>query len=144
MTETANWLRQSMGADFALQEAVNQFNEANEKQPHKGLLVYSVRAPAEADFILSHDGQLIWVEAADQVRYERALKFMRDGEAPISFDEFMRQENLQWQPQPNVSPEAQMNVQYVKSKSTTTVENNGDDLEKFKDGAQRALENLLK
>lgn len=144
MTETSNWLRQTKGADFALQEAVEQFNRASKTHLYSGLLVYSIRAPAEADFIINHNGQLIWVEATDQVRYKRALKFMRDGEAPIAFNEFMRQENLQWQPQPNVPAEAQMNVAYVKSQSTIVIENNSNKIEMLKEQVEKALSGLLK
>lgn len=143
MTETSNWLRQTKGADFALQEAIDQYNEANKLKEYEGLLVYSVRAPAEVDFILEHGGELIWVETTEQVRHRRAMKHRREGEAKVSLEEFKRQENLQWRPQPSIPAKAQMNVQYVKSKSTIVLENNGDGIQKFKNHAQKALANLL-
>lgn len=142
MTETSNWLRQTKGADFALAEAIEQFKSASHKGSYKGLLVYSVRAPAEADFILDHGGDLIWVDTDDQVRYRRAMESRRQGEAEISFDEFKHQEDLQWQPQPGIPPQAQMNVRYVKSKATKLLENNGSDLETFQEAAKKVLESL--
>jgi dephospho-CoA kinase len=139
MTETANDLRQKQGADFALKQAVEEFENAGGETKYKGLLVFSVRAPAEADYITQHGGQLIWLSADDQVRYQRAMKFRRAGEAEISFDEFQRQENLQWRPQPGIPAAAQMNAEYVKSKSTLSLDNSDNDVEKFKQTAQKAL-----
>ena len=139
MTETANWLRREKGSDFALSEALGQFQAAGGEQKYKGLLLYSVRAPVEVDFILKNGGQLIWLAANDKVRYQRAMNNRRQGEAKIEFDEFKRQENLQWQPQPGMAPEAQMNIEYVKSKSTISLENSDNDIEKFKQSAQKTL-----
>lgn len=139
MTETANNLRHQKGADFALKEAVSLFEAVGGEAKYKGLLVYSVRAPAEADFILSHGGHLIWLQADDQVRYQRAMSALRQGEAHIPFEEFKRQENLQWNPQPGMPPEAQMNIEYVHSKSTITLDNSDNNIQKFKQDAQKAL-----
>jgi dephospho-CoA kinase len=141
MTETSNWLRQQYGADVILQAALKEFNDKQKKKAdYKGLVLYSVRAPVEADWILAHGGELIWVEASDEVRHQRGLKALREGETPISLQEFKRQEALQWEPQPGVPPEAQMNVSYVKSKATQVITNNTDNLEDFKQVAQKALE----
>lgn len=124
MTETSNWLRSERGADFALKAAQERFEIALKANPElKGLVVFSVRAPAEVDYILAHDGVLIWVEATDETRYKRAMENLREGETEITFEEFKRQEALQWQPQPNLPQEVQMNTQYVKSNATTVFEN---------------------
>src|SRR3989344_236881 len=137
MTETANWLRQNKGADFVLKEAVAKFD--TEKQKHyKGLVLYSVRAPIEADFIHKDGGKLIWVEASDQVRYQRAKDSQRKGEAEISLAEFVAQENLQWQPQTGIPTEAQMNAKYVKAKADIFLKNNGT-LEEFRIATETAL-----
>jgi hypothetical protein len=74
---------------------------------------------------------MIWVEASDEVRHARNLQHIRQGEAPIDLVEFKRQEALQWQPQPGIPAEVQMNLSYVKEKATMTLENNGDDKEVF-------------
>jgi dephospho-CoA kinase len=139
MTETANNLRQQQGPDFALKQAVEEFEKAGGEAKYRGLLVYSVRAPAEADFIIQHGGQLVWLSANDQVRYQRAMSSRREGEAEISFEEFQRQENLQWRPRPGIPAQAQMNAEYVKSKSTLSLDNSDNDIEAFKKTAQKAL-----
>jgi len=132
-TETSNWLRETRGADVILQEALRQYEIESKHREYKGLVLYSVRAPVEADWILAHDGDLVWVEASDEVRYRRNMKHRREGEDDsLDLAEFKRQEDLQWQPQPGIPEEVQMNLAYVKSKATKTIENNGDDLEAFR------------
>lgn len=81
MTETSNWLRETGGADVILKAALKQFEEASKQKEYKGLVLYSVRAPVEVDWILERRGELIWVEADDTVRHARTLKHLREGEA---------------------------------------------------------------
>src|SRR3989344_5868378 len=143
MTETSNWLRETRGADVILQEALSQYKIASKQKSYKGLVLFSVRAPVEVNWILSHGGELIWVEASDEVRYKRGLSYQREGEILISFDEFKRQEALQWQPQPDIPAEVQMNISYVKQKATITFENNGSDIAAFKTEAEKQLTEWL-
>jgi dephospho-CoA kinase len=144
MTETANWLRAEHGPDFALREALNRYEDARERgEPHEGLVVFSVRAPIEVDFILRHGGELVWVEASDEVRYDRYLKHRRDGETPLSFEEMQAQESLQWQPQPDIPEEIQMNIAYVKSKATRILENNQNDLDVFQANARKLMTQII-
>lgn len=142
MTETANWLRTNNGPDFALKQALERYEKANQSNAYVGLVVWSVRAPVEVDFILEHGGELIWVEASDEVRHDRGLKYMRPGEAPTTLEEFKAQEALQWQPNPDLPKDIQMNVSYVKSKATKVLENQTNDYEKFTKDALELLDNL--
>lgn len=142
MTETSNYLRQEKGADFALKMALEQYQGALKDNPYNGLVVFSVRVPVEVDFIAQHNGKLIWVEAQDAVRHERALKHMREGEQAISLEDFLAQEALQWQPQPGIPIEIQMNVEYVKQNSTHVFENNFSTLEEFELAAHKLVDQL--
>jgi len=142
MTETSNWLRETKGADVILQEALQRYQEAQKDHGYKGLVLFSVRAPVEADFILAHDGDLIWVEADDTIRHQRNLKHLREGEAAISLEEFKRQEALQWQPQPGIPAEVQMDISYVKQHATRVFINNGNDFETFKNSAKQLIEEM--
>jgi dephospho-CoA kinase len=139
MTETSNYLRSKKGADFALKEALARFDEASKTKAYKGLVVFSVRAPVEADYIVENGGQLIWVDATDQVRYERSKLARRAGEAEQSIEEMLDHERLQEVPQPGLPEGVQMNTRYVKSKATKIFENNGNSIEAFKDEAEKAL-----
>lgn len=143
MTETANWLRDEKGADVVLKQALQEFEDQQKAGgKYKGLILFSVRAPVEADFILSKGGELIWVEASDETRYRRMVDNLREGEVKISLGEFIRQENLQAEPQPDVPVEAQMNAPYVESKATVVFENNVDNLEQFNQRARQLVERL--
>jgi dephospho-CoA kinase len=140
MTETSNYLREKGGANFAMKQAKKLFNEATKTVAYKGLVVFSIRAVAEVDFILEHNGELIWVEAEDNIRYERYLSHLREGEEKINLQELKNQEALQWTPQKGTDKNIQMNVAYVKEHSTRIFENNGDDIKVF----EKRAKNLLK
>lgn len=143
LTDTSNWLRETRGADVILKEALAQFERAQNTADYIGLVLYSVRAPIEVDWILGHGGQLIWVEASDQVRYDRNAASQRQGETQITFEEFKRQENLQMTPQPGIPVEVQMNMSYVMDHATVTLENSGNDIESFYDSANKLIDSLV-
>lgn len=142
MTETSNWLRDTRGPDVILQAALKQFEEASKTKDYKGLVLFSVRAPVEVDWILAHSGELIWVEASDQIRYERNNKHLRQGEKAVDLAEFKRQEALQWQPQAGISTEAQMDISYVKAHASKILENNSDDLAEFLSNARQLIASI--
>lgn len=131
MTETSNWLREQHGPDFAMVACIERYKKASETKEYKGLVVFSVRMAVEVDFILSNGGEVVWVETSDNVRYERYINHMRDGEIAISKDELMSQESKQWQPQPGIDAKVQMNVAYVKQHATQIFKNNTNDLSDF-------------
>lgn len=132
MTETSNWLRENHGPEVILNEALQQYkDQVASGQNYQGLVLWSIRMAVEVDYILSRSGELIWTEASEEVRYQRNLKHLREGESPLPFEEFKRQELLQWEPQPGIDPSIQMNMSYVKSKATHVLENNQDDFEVF-------------
>jgi hypothetical protein len=144
MTETSNWLRTTQGPDFALKQALVMYKNAAKKGgSYKGLIIWSIRAPVEVDFILANHGELIWLEASDEVRYERAMKFIREGEGQMSLDEFKAQEDLQWVPQAGIPDSVQMNISYVKSHATRTLENDEADIGVFETKAQKLIQDLI-
>ncbi len=141
MTETSNWLRSTQGPDFALKQARGAYDQAiADGGKYEGLLVWSIRAPVEVDFILKHQGELIWIETTDLIRYQRAMQFLREGEQKISLEEFKAQEALQWQPQPGLPESVQMNISYVKDHATQRLENNYEDIKQFHAAAQGLID----
>lgn len=138
-TETSNWMRETYGPDVILKAALAEYEKASKTKQYEGLVLYSVRAPIEVDWILDHGGELIWVETSDEIRYQRAMQNLRKGEMEIPFDEFKRQEDEQWQPQPGIPAEVQMDISYVKSHATKTIENNGNDVAAFETEITLAL-----
>lgn len=143
MTDTSNWLREEYGADVVLVDALKEFEKENKTGKYKGVVLYSVRVPVEVDFILEHGGDLVWVEASAETRHQRGLNALRDGEAAQSLEEFIRQESLQWEPQPGIPVEAQMSLSYVKKHATIEIENNQNSLEKFQATVHDKLKEYL-
>jgi dephospho-CoA kinase len=131
MTDTSNWLRETRGPDVIMKIALERYEEAQKTKDYQGLMAWSIRAPIEADFILSHKGKLIWIDVSDDVRYKRAMNGLREGEPHLSFDEFMAQENTQFKPLAGIPKEIQMDLPYVKSKATIIIENNFSELKDF-------------
>jgi dephospho-CoA kinase len=143
MTDTSNWLRETRGADVVLKEALRRFEEkVTAGEQYKGVVLYSIRAPIEVDFILARGGKLIWVESSDDMRHKRAMQHLRQGENEITLDEFRNQEALQWKPQPGIPEEVQMNVAYVKEHATDVLMNNSGSLEDFLAQANRLIEEI--
>jgi dephospho-CoA kinase len=145
MTETANWLRETKGPDFALQHALDEYRKAiSSGKKYEGLVLWSIRAPVEADFIVDHGGKIIWIEADDETRYQRYIEHLRTGEAKISLEELKAEEALQWKPQPGIPAEVQMNISYVQAKATIVLKNNNNDLDTFKKTAIEVVEQIIK
>lgn len=143
MTETSNFLRTTKGPDFALREALGLFEEAGGEQKYKGLVVYSVRAPIEADFILEHGGEVIWVETTDEIRLQRANMYRREGEDEHTLEAMKAQEALQEKPQKGIPTEVQMSTSYIKSHATIILENNSNDIQAFKHDGLKLLSAYL-
>ena len=141
MTKTSNRLRSEMGPDFLYKEAISKYEKLPNKSEYKGLLMFSVRAPIEADSIVGSGGRLIWVEASDEERYGRAVKFKRDGETTQTFDEFKIAEAEQFKPNPELPKEIQMDLDYVKTKATDILSNDKD-IETFNEQASNLIEGL--
>lgn len=141
LTETSNWLRSEHGADVILKEALKAYDQAIASgEDYKGVVLYSVRAPIEVDFILEQGGELVWVEATDEVRLKRRLANIRPGEATVTMDEMLTNEALQQDPQPGIPEEVQMNLKYVKAHATKVIENNGNDLAAFEKKVKQTLD----
>ena len=139
-TETSNWLRTQHGADFVLKEALKRFEAERAKGGQfKGVVLHSIRAPIEVDFILAHGGDMVWIEADDEVRHQRSLVYMREGELPTTLEQFKAEEDEQWQPRPGIPTEVQMNVSYVREHATLVIRNNSNDRDAFLSEAKRVL-----
>lgn len=143
MTETSNWLRSTQGPDVILKEGLKAYEAALARgETYKGVVMYSIRAPIEADFIVAEGGELVWVQTDDEIRHKRRIKHIRDGEAKVTLQEMLAQEALQADPQPGIPREVQMDLNYVKSKATIVLENNGDDLQEFETRAKELVQKL--
>lgn len=142
MTKTANYLRSKFGSDFLFREAISRYKNAIKSKNYKGLVIYSVRAPIEADNILKYGGELIWIDSKDEVRYERAMSNLRKGDSRVSFEDFKIAESQQFLPNSKFDKDTQMNLDYVKSKATIRLTNNQNDISQFRDKALKIIKSF--
>ena len=143
LTETSNWLREQKGPDVFMKIALDKYRQALKTKEYRGMLIWSIRAPIEADFIIKNKGTLIWIDSKAKTRYKRFLENLRTGEVSIDFDEYLRQEQTQVVPQPDIDPLIQMNMDYVKEKSNLTLDNNFEGTEKFLEYAKQRISSIL-
>ncbi len=86
MVAIANDLRTKYGPSFITQQL---FDEA--KKAKSNCIIESVRNPSEAEFIKSHGGTMIAVDADQKIRYER-IKSRATVTDNVTFEEFKAQE----------------------------------------------------
>lgn len=86
-----------------------------------------------------HDlgGQIVWVDADPKVRYERIVPRLRSNEDRKTYDEFLTEEQIEME---HSGDEATLSISAVKKLADITLENNGSDLEVFKDAAEKSLD----
>jgi dephospho-CoA kinase len=142
MTKTSNYLRAKLGSDFLFKEAIARYKYSIKFKSYNGLVIYSIRAPIEADRIVENHGQLIWIEANDEIRYKRAMENLRTGDSVNSFEKFKLAESKQFTPDPNMPDESQMNLGYVKNKATKLLTNNDSSMNKFKAEALELVKSI--
>ncbi len=129
---SAAWRRQS-GLGVLIDMAVEQFDSTK----HKGLVISSLRNYGEADEVHNLGGKVIWVDADPKIRFQRIITRQRSQEDKISYKEFLMHEAEEMEHQEG--DHHTLNNSGVKERADIFLENNGDDVEKFKDTAQKAL-----
>ncbi|PJE65720.1 hypothetical protein COU91_00160 [Candidatus Saccharibacteria bacterium CG10_big_fil_rev_8_21_14_0_10_47_8] len=135
---SAEW-RRYHGMAVLIDYALQKFKSLKEK--YQGLVVASLRHPAEADRIHRLGGEVVWVDADPRVRYDRITSRNRGTEDHITYEEFVAEEQAQMQ---HSGDQATLNLSSVRAKTDIFLTNNGNDIEKFKDAAEKALSGLLK
>lgn len=132
---TAEWRRQ-FGMGATIDKAVEKFKIETEIRQFGGLAVASLRHPGEAERVHELGGLVIWVDADPEVRYQRIYGRGQGAKDQKTFDEFLAEEQAEMQ---HSGDEATLNTSGVKAKADIFLENNGNDLEKFKQDAEQAL-----
>lgn len=134
---SAEWRRQ-FGMAVIVDRAIAYYEQ--HKDQYNGVIVGSLRHPGEADRIHDLRGTMIWTDADPEVRYRRvstnAAVRGRAAEDDKSFEQFLAEEASEMHPQ---GDEATLNGAAVKERADITLTNNGDDIEAFKDEAERVL-----
>lgn len=130
---SAEWRRKHNMA-VLIDRVVKKHSE--QENSSKGLVVASLRHPAEAERIHELGGKVIWVDADPKVRFKRVMSRNRGAEDRISFEEFASEEKAQTQ---HSGDKATLSLAGVKEKADIVIQNNSDDIEAFKSAAEKAL-----
>jgi dephospho-CoA kinase len=97
MRLTANEMRATHGNEFVIKQAF----EKAQSEDVKDVVIESVRALAEAEFLRSREGILLAVDADPNVRYKR-VQGRRSATDQVSYEQFLEHEELEKNdPDPN-------------------------------------------
>lgn len=130
--------RHRYGFAVLINKAIERFNSVSGSFP--GLVVASLRNPDESRRIHELGGIVVWSDANPEVRYERVVTRLRSTEDRKTFQQFLAEEQDEMQ---HSGDEAGLNMAGVKALADIFIENNGGDLEKFQDAAEKALKDYL-
>lgn len=132
---SAEWRRQyGMGA--VIDKAVELF-EAKGLNGISGLVVGSLRHPGEAQRVHELGGKVVWVDANPRVRYRRIYQRGQGDKDKKTLDQFLSEQAAEMS---HSGDEATLNIAAVRDMADITLQNNGSDLEVFKQAASEALE----
>jgi dephospho-CoA kinase len=110
------------------------------KSEYDGMIIGSLRHPGEADRIHELGGSMIWVDADPHIRYERiqdnahARGLRMEDDQP--FEQWQADEEREMHPE---GDEATLNGAAVRDRADYKIMNDGDDIEAFKDEAEKVL-----
>lgn len=90
MRLTANELRKEFGNDVIVKKAL----EKAKAEMKNNIIIESIRALAEAEYLKLSGGILLAVDADPQVRYER-VQTRRSATDQVTYEEFLAQEELE-------------------------------------------------
>ena len=130
---SAEW-RAKEGLGVLVDRAVAEYKTL--KHSYKGLVIASLRNPGEVNRVHELGGQIVWMDAPIELRYQRAIVRNKGTEDQVTFEEFKAEEQAQMH---HAGDETTLNLSGVKAKADIYITNDSNDLEKFKQTAQKAL-----
>lgn len=136
---SAEWRREH-GFGVVVDKAIERYRD-NASSEQKGLVIASLRHPGEVERVFEEqDGHVIWVDADPMIRYERITSRLRTDEDNKTYEEFIAEEQREMKPSGDA---ATLNMGAVKEKADIFIENNGNDIEAFKEQVKKQLEKYL-
>lgn len=134
---SAQW-RRNHGLGVLIDKAVEQLTE--QVKGHTGLVLASLRNPAEADRIHDRRGIVIWVDADPHLRYKRIQAnaiYRNRTEDKKTFEQFLAEEEAEMH---TTGDAATLDMAAVKDRSDRTVINEFDNLDDLATNIAKTLE----
>lgn len=133
---SAEW-RREYGMAVIVDKAVELYHNGD----YRGLIVGSLRHPAEADKIHELGGTMLWIDAEPRIRYDRISQNDRGRvEDKKTYEQFLAEQEREMTPS---GDEATLNVSAVRDRADVVILNNGGDIEAFKAEAQEKLKSVI-
>lgn len=125
-------LGKSLRAELGKDVIVNAFRHDLEKDQSEMLIVDGIRYENEVEMLKEKGGQLIFVTASPEVRYERAVARGEKGEAEITFEQFLESEKA----------ETEKHIEMIEDSADYIIDNSGtlDELHEKVDRIMEVLE----
>jgi len=126
---SAEW-RREQGLSVLVNQAMQEFNEVADQ--YDGVVMSSLRNPAEADRIHELGGTMLWIDADPKIRYERirGVDRGRSGEDDKTFEQFLAEEKAEMY-KPADGDDTSLNMAVVKERCDLTIFNDSSDLDKL-------------
>lgn len=138
---SAEWRRES-GLGVLVERAVRAYQ--SKEGEYKGVVMASLRNPAEADLVHELGGIILWIDADPRLRYDRiqsnATSRDRSGEDRKSFEQFLAEEAAEMHPAEG-SDAATLNTAAVKERADYTIFNETSSID-FLEGELKRLLSL--
>lgn len=93
LVKTANELRDKRGPGVLAELAMERYHEL--KDEYSGVVISGVRSLGEANIIQTKGGIILFVDSPIETRYKRIKSRHRDNEELLSFEDFVRSEELE-------------------------------------------------
>lgn len=93
LQKTANELRAKRGPGVLSELAMERYNEL--KDAYTGVIISGVRSLGEANIIQAKAGIILFVDSPIEVRYDRIKSRHRSNEELLTFEEFVKSEELE-------------------------------------------------
>lgn len=134
---SAEW-RREFGLGVLVDRAVEKCKSFGDK--YTGVVACPMRNSGEAQHLKDLGGLLVWVDADPGVRYARITSGDRgrSGEDDKTFEQFLKEEQDEMH-RPADGDAATLNMAGVKDLADVTILNNGNDIDVFKDSADKVL-----
>ncbi len=133
---SSEW-RRKYGLGILIDKAIEIYADHGGDQKFSGLVIASLRNPAEADSVHQHGGTVLWLDADPKVRYERIRRneSIRGSARAIvdnvSFEKFLADEKAEMGELVLTDPTT-LSLRGVKAKSDLFLSNGGDNLESLR------------
>lgn len=121
--------REAEGLATLVDRSMRAFEEAGGFTKYQGIVMSSLRHPAEAERIHALGGTVIWIDADPRVRYDRiqanAAARGRSGEDNKTFEQFLQEEQDEMHRAPGAG-EATLNTAAIKPLADIVLINDAD------------------